>query len=141
MKRVVLYIALLGAIVGVGALAYNDKDVQRIVAPATPRTTNTTVSPTNTLIAPSFMTAYASAFCAQDAAAVAAGTAIAGITEEDVAVYLAGEGVLCINFRYLGSINDEGQMRYVYAMTFDMGREDWFVFTTDGEMVTSFRRG
>lgn len=138
MKKAISVLAAVAVVALIGFKISQDPFFERFVVKPT---TTVAPAPTNTLVAPSFMTTYASAFCAQDAATVAAGTAIPDITEEDVATYFANEGVFCINFRYLGAVNDEGQMRYVYVLTFDMGREDWFVFTTDGEMVTSFRRG
>lgn len=156
MKRLfsVLGVALLVA--ASGYLIWNDKDVQRFIAPAQervaacrvdgstiscPAPTNTPVSPTNTLVPPTFARDYADAFCRADAATIAAATDIEGVTEEAIAAYFSGDPA-CLGVRYLGQLVDGGVRRYIFALDFEAGRVDWVVFTfNDANMLTGLNRG
>lgn len=137
MKKALSAVAVALLVVGIGYKVSQDPDVQRLITPPT----NTRVSTSNTLVPPTFVRDYAEAFCRADAATVAAGTDIEGVTEEDIATYFAS-GPACLGVRYLGQLTDSGVRRYIFVFDFEEGRTDWVVFTfNDADKLANFKRG
>lgn len=146
MKRIGPWLALLIMLGVLAIVVVRDPAIQRAFSSGAPVVA---VGPTPPLSprpvgpAPDFAQAYADAFCRADAAYLAAHTQIAGIDEGVIANYLAGNPP-CTGVKYLGDVNDDGQYRYIFVLTFD-ARQDWLVFTMIHDdrngLVVDLRRG
>lgn len=145
MKKAFSVLAVAALVAGIGYKVAQDPWIQGNVTlmfsrvEVTDPRANTTVSPANTLVAPVVANDFFSAFCAGDAAYLAANTGGAiAMTEEDLASYFASRSLRCFAFRYLGSLTPTpGIQQYVYVIDAGEQGELWYVLTVEGGVAVN----
>lgn len=94
-------------------------------------------TPVAALVSPTFARDYAEALCRGDAAYLAKETEIPGIGEEAISYFLFGYPT-CTQVVYVGQFTDSGNARYIFVLSYETGRADFFVltFNTDAKLTT-----
>jgi hypothetical protein len=138
-KRLRATMLALVALALLGGVLWNDKDIAKWRGSFSPVVTTGAVARDGTT-APADVARYVEAFCAADVAYLAAHTSPAVASAELIADYFASDPVVCRGARYLGSLADQGQDRFIVVLDFGE-RQDWLVITWEGGFLTGLKRG